>query len=132
MLGLYLHVAYMTFMATFEERVGRGEITPTVIGVLALLAGQPGMSQAELARLAGIGRVTAGATVARAIAAGFVRRTDSSDDARRYSLFLTTRGERMLAKVRQRIPQHERHAGSRLDSSERLQLRALLDKLVYG
>jgi hypothetical protein len=27
-LGLYLHVAYMTFMATFEERVGRGEITP--------------------------------------------------------------------------------------------------------
>jgi len=26
-LGLYLNVAYMTFMSTFEERVGRGEIT---------------------------------------------------------------------------------------------------------
>lgn len=131
-LGLYLHVAYMTFMSTFEERVGRGEITPTVIGVLALLAERPGLSQAELARLARIGRMTAGTTVARAISSGFVRRTDSSDDARRYSLFLTTQGEQMLAKVRQRIPQHERHAGSRLSLVERRQLRALLDKLVYG
>ena len=131
-LGLYLHVAYMTFMSTFEERVGRGEITPTVIGVLALLAERPGLSQAELARLARIGRMTAGTTVARAIASGFVSRTDSSDDARRYSLFLTTLGEHMLAKVRQRIPEHERHAGSRLSLPERRQLRALLDKLVYG
>src|SRR5579872_866450 len=131
-LGLYLHVAYMTFMSTFEERVGRGEITPTVIGVLALLAERPGLSQAELARLARIGRMTAGTTVARAISSGFVRRTDSSDDARRYSLFLTTQGAQMLAKVRQRIPEHERHAGSRLSLAERRQLRALLDKLVYG
>jgi DNA-binding MarR family transcriptional regulator len=122
----------MTFMSTFEERVGRGEITPTVIGALALLAERPGLSQAELARLARIGRMTAGTTVARAIASGFVRRTDSSDDARRYSLFLTTQGEQMLAKVRQRIPEHERHAGCRLSLVERRQLRGLLDKLVYG
>jgi DNA-binding MarR family transcriptional regulator len=98
--------------------VGRGEITPTVIGVLALLAERPGLSQAELARLARIGRMTAGTTVARAISSGFVRRTDWSDDARRYSLFLTTQGEQMLAKVRQRIPEHERHAGRRLSLTE--------------
>lgn len=59
------------------------QITPTVIGVLALLAERPGLSQAELARLARIGRMTAGTTVVRAISSGFVRRTDSSDDARR-------------------------------------------------
>jgi hypothetical protein len=32
-----------------EEGVGRGEITPNIIGVLCLLAQRPGMSQAELA-----------------------------------------------------------------------------------
>ena len=129
-LGLYLHTAYMFFMSTYEEGVGRGEITPNVIGVLAILALHPGLSQAELARVIGLERSTVGVTVARAIASGFVKRTDS--DARRYSLFLTRRGEQMLVKLRQRIPEHERRAAGRLTLDERLQLRALLDKLVYG
>ena len=131
-LGLYLHVAYMTFMSTYEERVGRGEVSPAIIGVLALLAQRPGMSQADLARLSGIKRATVGVTVARAIASGFVKRVDSSVDARRYSLHLSSRGEQMLVKLRQRIPEHERHAAGRLSFQERLQLRSLLDKLVYG
>lgn len=131
-LGLYLHVAYMSFMSTYEEHVGRGEITPNVIGVLALLAQRPGMSQADLARLSGLERATVGVTVARAMAAGFVRRTDSSHDARRYSLYITAQGEQMLVKLRQRIPAHERQAARRLTVSERRQLRGLLDKLVYG
>ncbi len=131
-LGLYLHVAYMAFMSTYEERVGRGEVSPAVIGTLALLAQRPGMSQADLARLSGIKRATVGVTVARAMASGFVRRVDSSVDARRYSLHLSSRGEQMLAKLRQRIPEHERHAAGRLSFQERLQLRSLLDKLVYG
>ena len=131
-LGLYLHVAYMYFMATYEEQVGRGEISPNVIGVLAFLAERPGMSQAELARLSGVERATVGVTVARAMAAGFVRRTDSSHDARRYSLYITALGEQMLGKLRQRIPVHERQAARRLTLRERRQLRGLLDKLVYG
>ncbi len=131
-LGLYLHVAYYAFMSTYESRVGRGEITPSVIGVLALLALRPGMSQAELARLIGLERATVGVIVARAIEGGFVRRTASNKDARRYSLYLTASGEQMLVKLRQRIPEHEKHAAGRLTAGERLQLRALLDKLVYG
>ena len=131
-LGLYLHTAYYAFMSTYESRVGRGEITPSVIGVLALLALRPGMSQAELARLMGLERATVGVLVARAMDARFVRRTASNRDARRYSLHLTTSGEQMLAKLRQRIPEHEKHAAGRLSPGERLQLRALLDKLVYG
>lgn len=131
-LGLYLHIAYYSFMSTYESRVGRGEITPSVIGILALLALRPGMSQAELARLMGLERATVGVIVSRAIEAGFVSRTASNKDARRYSLHLTASGEQMLARLRQRIPEHERHAAGRLTPGERLQLRALLDKLVYG
>ncbi len=131
-LGVYLHVAYMTFMSTYEEAVGRGEVTPNMIGVLSLLAQRSGMSQAELARSFGIERATMGAIVARAMDAGFVTRKDSSGDARRYSLSLTSRGEQMLVKLRQRIPEHEKQAAGRLTLGERQQLRALLDKLVYG
>jgi DNA-binding MarR family transcriptional regulator len=129
-LGLYLHVAYQAFMSTYEERVGHGEIAPNVIGVLAILARQPGLSQAALARVIGLERATVGVTVARALDSGFVRRTHA--DARRYALHLTKRGEQMLTKLRRRIPLHEKRAAGRLSPAERIQLRELLDKLVYG
>lgn len=73
-----------------------------------------------------------GAIVARALEAGFVTRKSSSGDARSYALFLTSRGEQMLVQLRHRIPEHEKQAAGRLTLSERQQLRALLDKLVYG
>ena len=130
-LGLYLHVAYHCFMASFAD-VGRGEITPNLIGVLALLATQPGMSQAEMARLIGLERATVGIQVARAITSGFVRRDDTHSKGRRYALYLTPHGKEMLAKLRKRIPRHERTAGARLSLTERRQLRILLNKLVYG
>ena len=130
-LGLYLHVAYHCFMASFTD-VGRGEITPNLIGVLALLATHPGMSQAEMARLIGLERATVGIQVARAISYGFVNRADTQGKGRRYALYLTPRGKEMLAKLRKRIPRHERTAGARLSPEERRQLRSLLNKLVYG
>lgn len=131
-LGLYLHVAYHCFMGSFEDLVGRGEITPNLIGVLALLAAQPGMSQAELARLIGLERATVGAQIARAISGGFVRREGAAGKGRRYALQLTARGSAMLAKLRVRIPKHELFAGARLNLAERRELRRLLTKLVYG
>ena len=131
-LGLYLHVAYNFFMSTYEAQVGRGEIAPNVIGVLAFVKLRPGLSQSQLARLMGLERVTVGVTVSRALSSGFVTRRNSSVDARSYSLHITARGEEILAKLRQRIPVHERNNASHLTAKERLHLRALLDKLVYG
>jgi DNA-binding MarR family transcriptional regulator len=131
-LGLYLHVAYLTVMSSFGRRVGHGEVTPAVIGVLAMLAESPGISQAKLARLIGLERATIGATVARAVAAGLVVRQSARGDARSYALSLSPRGERMLRTLRRRIAAHERAAGAHLTAAERRALRTLLHKLVYG
>ena len=131
-LGLYLHVAYHRVMSSFGHVVGRGVVTPAIIGVIALLAERPGISQAKLARLIGLERATIGTTVARAIAAGLVLRRDAQADARSYTLLLSPRGERMLRTLRRRIAAHERAAGAHLSAAERRTLRALLHKLVYG
>lgn len=131
-LGLYLHVAYHCFMASFEDFVGHGEITPNLIGVLALLADQPGMSQADLARVIGLERATVGDQVARAISLGFVTRDKRTGKGRSYALHLTMRGRSMLAKLRERIPHHEHSAGAHLSPTERKRLRELLNKLIYG
>ena len=53
-LGLHLHIAYLTVMSTFSRKVGHGQVTPAIIGVIAMLAEQPGISQAKLARLIGL------------------------------------------------------------------------------
>jgi DNA-binding MarR family transcriptional regulator len=131
-IGLYLHVAYMYLMSTFAAQVGHGEITPNVIGVLALVNRNPGTSQAELARLIGLERATVGQQVSRAVARGYLRRDHSLQDARSYSLHATGRGVAMLEALRRRIFLHERAVGAQLTLNERKQLRALLDKLVYG
>jgi DNA-binding MarR family transcriptional regulator len=131
-LGLYLHVAYHRVMASFGRRVGHGQVTPAIIGALAMLAECPGISQATLARRIGLERATIGTTVARAIAAGLVVRRDAHGDARSYALSLSPAGERMLRVLRRRIAAHEAAAGARLSSEERRMLRALLHKLVYG
>lgn len=130
-IGLYLHVAYHTVMASFGTMVGGG-VTPAIIGAVTLVAEHPGISQAELARLIGLERATVGTTVARARAAGLIRRDDAHDDARRYVLSLTPRGQKMLAALRGRIATHETHVGGHLTPAERRRLRALLHKLVYG
>src|SRR6188474_3793693 len=71
-LGLYLHITYHKVMSTFSRKVGHGQVTPAIIGVIAMLAERPGISQARLARLIGLERATVGSTVVRAIEAGFV------------------------------------------------------------
>ena len=131
-LGLYLHIAYHKVMSTFSRKVGQGQVTPAIIGVISMLAEHPGISQARLARLIGLERATIGSTVARAIEAGFVVRTDAHGDARSYALALSPRGERMLRTLRRRIAEHERAAGAHLTPVERRALRALLHKLLYG
>jgi|SRR4051812_16456091 hypothetical protein len=59
-LGLYLHVAHMTVMASFPSEVGRGEIIPNIIGLLEILVQLPGLSQAKFARLIGLERAAVG------------------------------------------------------------------------
>jgi DNA-binding MarR family transcriptional regulator len=71
-----------------------------------------------------------GEQVSRLIERGFLRR--DSRDGRSYALYITPRGEQMLAKLRERVPPHEKQVGVRLTLAERKQLRALLDKFVYG
>src|SRR5690606_6634485 len=131
-LGLYLHIAYHRVMASFGRKVGHGKVTPAIIGIIAMLAGRPGISQATLARLMGLERATVGTTVGRAIAAGLVVRQEARGDARSYALSLSPQGERMLRSLRRRIAAHEAAAGGHLSARERRVLRALLHKLVYG
>lgn len=129
-LGLHLHVAHKQLLHSFTQKLGKHEITPNSVGVLALIECYPGVSQIELAKLLRLERASAGDRVARCMSSGLIRRVDSPGDKRRYSLYLTARGRRILQRLREQIPDHEDAFARLLTREERLTLIRLLDKLV--
>jgi DNA-binding MarR family transcriptional regulator len=129
-LGLHLHVAHMALMSSFEKQLGLHEVTPNWVGILALVEHYPGVSQITLAKLIRLDRASVGERVARCITKGFIRRADAPNDRRKYELYLTARGRRVLQRLRERIPAHERQFTAALTDEERMTLQRLLDKLV--
>ena len=129
-LGLHLHVAHMVLLRGFEEQLGQGQITANWIGIVALVSAYPGISQIDLAKLIRMERATIGDRVARCIGAGLIRRVDSAHDRRKYALYVTAHGERVLDHARERMPAHEKEFTAGLTAEERKTLQRLLDKLV--
>jgi DNA-binding MarR family transcriptional regulator len=129
-LGLYLHTVHILLMKSLKRDKRFGRIMPHLIGTPSILSRHPGLSQIELAAMLGTERMTAGLQVAQCIRQGFVRRVGAKHDRRRYELFVTEKGLRMLAAARHVIPLHEDLFAAPLSSSERDTLRRLLLKLI--
>lgn len=129
-LGLYLHTVHILLLKSLSRNPRFRSIKPHLIGTPALLAKYPGLSQIELAALLGTERATAGLQVAQCIAQGYVRRAVSHGDCRRYELYVTKKGLRLLADARKVIPHHEGMFAQELSLEERETLRRLLMKLI--
>lgn len=130
-LGLRLHGANLRNIAHFNERVGRNQITVTMLAILSVLDRLPGLSQSELARIIKVERMTAGINIRRCVERGLVVRKTVPGDRRRYALHLTDAGRDELRAIRERIPLHEGRLAQRLSAAERQQLIALLDKVGH-
>jgi DNA-binding MarR family transcriptional regulator len=130
-LGLRLHGANLRNLARFNARVGRNEITVTMLAILSVLDRLPGLSQAELARMIKVERMTAGINAKRCVEKGLVVREAVPGDRRKYALRLTAAGRKELRAIRKRIPLHEDRLAQRLTAGERQQLIVLLDKVGH-
>jgi DNA-binding MarR family transcriptional regulator len=105
-------------------------IRPMSIGVPALLAAHPGISQSELADLMGVERMTTGVQVQVCIRAGLITRQRSRTDARKYVLNVTRKGKANLRRIAKLIPLHEQSLFGRLNAQERRALHRILGKLI--
>ena len=131
-IGLYLYTAVAKMLYGVRHSPRFRKIMPHLIGTPSILLVRPEISQSELAGYLGCGRATAGLQVKACVRHGWVRRTRSSADRRRYVLELTASGREMLKAVAAIVAEHERAHFSALEPRERLQLRALLSKLITG
>lgn len=129
-LALYLHTVHMLLMRGVSRNLRLPSILIHLIGTPALLAKEPGLSHSELASFLGTGRAIAGQQVKQCLKKGFIRRSRSNRDGRRYELRVAEKGLRLLAEARRIIPEHEDLFARALTARERATLRRLLMKFI--
>jgi DNA-binding MarR family transcriptional regulator len=114
----------------FAERVAVLGLGPGDVGLLRLIAGEPGRSQQSLAAALGVVPSRVVALVDGLERKGLVERRRSTQDRRNYELHLTGEAKQVMARMREVGSAHEEDMLAGLDTTERAQLAALLGKVA--
>jgi DNA-binding MarR family transcriptional regulator len=129
-LGYALRQAQLRAYELFFESLGALDLSPARVTALSMIAMEPEISQATLARKLDIAGPSALKLVGALESAGFIARTGVADDRRRYSLVLTAAGRGTLEKVREALAAYEQRLAKRLSRAERAQLMDLLGRIA--
>lgn len=129
-LGYALRRAQVRAYELFFEMLGTMDLSPARMTALSLIATEPDLNQATLARRLGI----AGPSVLKLVdaleAAGLVARHDVEGDRRRYRLVVTATGRSKLELLRQALEAYEARLAQKLKPAERAQLMSLLERVA--
>ena len=105
----------------FAEACATERLTLAQYTALSVLKRITGITSSELARRSFVRAQTMATTLDPLLEAGFVRRESDPRDGRRMLLFLTGRGDRVVARLAPRIEALEELLVSELDEDEREQ-----------
>jgi DNA-binding MarR family transcriptional regulator len=116
--------------ARFAERVGQLGLTPADVGLLRMIAGQPGRSQQSLAAELGVVASRVVTLIDNLDRKGLVERRRSTEDRRNYELHLTAEATRIMGEMRHLAAAHDDDICSALDHDQRAQLTTLLELIA--
>jgi DNA-binding MarR family transcriptional regulator len=114
----------------FGRRLATLDLTPPHVGLLRAIGLGPGRSQQAIADQFAMPPSRMVAFIDDLEHAGLVERRRDPRDRRAHNLFLTTAGEKAMAKIAEIGRGWEEELVKSLSSEERVQLRALLERLV--
>lgn len=119
-------------VSIFLAEVGEAgqDLTPVQFGALVVTKQYPGLDQATLAGLIAYDRTTIGGVVDRLVQKGLILRVVSDQDRRARELRLSEAGERLLDQAMPHVERVQQIILSGLDSVEREQFLALLQKVT--
>ncbi|MGH3704944.1 MAG: MarR family winged helix-turn-helix transcriptional regulator [Agromyces sp.] len=116
--------------ARFAERVAELDLQPSDVGLLRLIATEPGLSQQTLAGRLGVVPSRVVALIDALERKDLVTRTRSAKDRRNYELHLSEKGRDAMSQMRRIGLAHETELLAGLDEAERRTLGALLARLA--
>ena len=119
-------------VAIFLEEMAALPLTPVQFGALTVIAHRPGIEQSVLGQELGIDRVNAGDVVLRLINNGLVRREVSQRDRRFKEVFITAKGEALMAEGMKRLKTVQTRLLEPLPPADRATFLKLLMVLIDG
>lgn len=126
LLGYRLRLAQQAVFRDFAESV-QG-LSPGRVGLLILIAANPGVTQSRLAEAARRDRSTMVGVLDQLEERGLVERRRGAD-RRTNGLWITRAGRALLGKALRAIARHERRIAARLSPADRRRLLELLGRI---
>lgn len=129
LLGYQLRLAQLSVFQSFGEAMAPWGLSPGQLGVLEIIANNPGLNQTQLSKALGIDRSTLVAVLDGLEGRGLLARKPSPSDRRSHALELTGRGAALLREIGPSLDSHERRIAEPLSSADRRTLIALLRRM---
>ncbi|MFF5211208.1 MarR family winged helix-turn-helix transcriptional regulator [Streptosporangium sp. NPDC000396] len=116
--------------ARFAERISDLGVIPSDVGLLRMIAVQPGRSQRSLAEELGVVPSRVVALVDGLERKGLIERRRNPQDRRHHELHLTAEGTHVMTATRELGSAHEDEICAALDDAQRAQLTDLLQAIA--
>ena len=129
-LGYLLRQAQAASRLTMERALAQVGVTPPQFVVLTMLRAYPGLSGAELARVALLTPQTVGVIIGNLERDGAIRKAAHPVHGRMLQWTLTRRGEALLAKCRRHVRGVERRLAAGLSGKAEVTVRRWLSKIA--
>lgn len=130
--GHLIRRAQQLAVAVFMDETSAFDATPVQFAILNALMDDPGEDQITLSNRVAFDPATFGSVIGRIEAKGWVTREADSGDKRRKLLWITPEGEKVALGMKRAVGKAQQRIVAPLDAAERVQLSALLGKLVAG
>lgn len=130
--GHLIRRAQQLAVAIFMQETADHGATPVQFAILNALMDDPGEDQITLSNRVAFDPATLGSVVGRLEAKGWVIREADSGDKRRKLLWITKEGEQVALGMKRAVSKAQQRILAPLNAAERVQLSALLAKLVAG
>jgi DNA-binding MarR family transcriptional regulator len=129
-IGYLLRQAQAATRLTLERALADLGVTPPQFAVLTMLNAYPGLSGADVARVALLTPQTVGVIIGNLERDGAIRKTPHPMHGRMLQWALTSRGSRLLDKCRRRVSAVERRLVAGLGAREEIVIRRWLSKIA--
>lgn len=130
--GHLIRRAQQLAVSIFMEETAGFDVTPVQFAILNALIDEPGEDQITLSGRVAFDPATFGSVIGRLEAKGWVRRQADPLDKRRKLLWTTAEGAQVALQMKRAVSRAQQRIVSPLAPDERVQLAALLGKLVAG
>jgi len=127
--GYHLRRTSAVVSADFARAMTGTGMRQVLVGILSIIAANPGINQGMIGRTLGIQRANMVSLATELLGAGLVERTVSAEDRRAFTFMLTAAGEATLADALDRIRTHEARLLAPLTPAERQTLLDLLARI---